>query len=192
MKKTLVILLLALFPILTFLGGYLKILVSNDLYGVLCILSLGVSVPLILKSLHALVFKRDFVEENIPNTKNYSWVTMMSIIFFGPVIFSFPIAVGVPSIIHSFLAVQGAMIVTVESKPESFSYGGCEGKVFLSEYDYIFNNSICGIQFYDWKGIEVGEEIKFFGSKSKLGFKVDSYQRLINRSGGRNKVVRML
>ena len=169
---------LVLLLVLTLVGGHLKILVVNELYLKLCILSLFLSVPAILKTLHMMILKREEVETKIPNTRNYSWVTMLGITFFGPMILSFPVAIGAPSIIHAVISKPGSITVTIYSKPESYSYRGCKGNVYLYEYKYLFNDNICGLQPNDWKTIKAGDKLELFGTKSQLGFKVDSYKKL--------------
>ncbi|MDC5857453.1 hypothetical protein [Vibrio europaeus] len=93
-----------------------------------------------------------------------------------------------PTLIHHItLGEEYELQVTVNKR--SSSYDGtvvprmlgepCKGLVYITEYSYESNDSVCGLTKEDWSNIERGDVITLTGRKSFIGFSYDTYE--INR-----------
>jgi hypothetical protein len=175
-KGKLGLILLAVMLILTMAAGLLDTLIDENIFVAVSLISLVISVPVIIITIQKLRSGglNDYA-------KKHSWVTYIGLIFFTPLLFAYPFAVGAPAALHMFLASKGELVVTVDSKGSSFrSRRVCSGRVYLKEYKYMMNDSICGIREIDWNTLKPGDKIKLYGSSSQVGFKYTKYEKLVS------------
>lgn len=173
--EKIVIISLLVSSIFTIYSFITSALINNDLFIKLVIGSLIYSLIIIGMYLRVFFKKDSGLSQSIRDNGKNPLTVIIALVFVMPLLHVPAISKGIPAAIHHIVAKEAEQIVTVKKSAGSYSSKYCDGGVYVKEYDYFFNNEICGLARDDWKSLEKGSRILLIGEKSSLGFSYDRY-----------------
>lgn len=93
---------------------------------------------------------------------------MAALLLFAPPAF----ALGIPSLLHLFASDSAQQELRVQAKAASYySAHACNGRIYLTEYRQLFNDSLCDLPPELWEAARPGDYLLVDGERSLLGFK---------------------
>lgn len=103
--------------------------------------------------------------------KHQSWHGILGIIVIVPLFTYCAVARGIPVLFHYIASIDGEIVVTVKTKPNSYRTKHClSGSVKVEEYKYFLNDRICGFNRSKWNSFNNQDEIVLKGKVSFIGF----------------------
>ena len=166
-----------LYPILavtplTLLGLFQPLLVDQDRYVDLLFASLLLIAVTMLLMLLALHGQRSYLWHHLHSQHKSKTKYVLSHLFLLLLLVPPGLAMGVPSLLHLFGSEPAQQEVTITGKQAGYeSRRGCDGKLYIAEYNHFLNNSVCGIPQDLWAVASKGDTMLLEGERSLLGFK---------------------
>ncbi len=115
--------------------------------------------------------------------KQKTWITTLVIplpVFLMPYL---AFTVGMPALLHEFVASEGNDSFLVESINSSYHDSKCTGGVNV-DYGVFMKDEICGIPREIWNAISVGDTLQLIGMKSTFGLSYDHVRLIKNNEQG--------
>ncbi|MCH1923604.1 hypothetical protein L9G74_04560 [Shewanella sp. C32] len=154
---------------------FVNVLIDTWLVEALYWVAGGLSLIMILVVTIALCISRDYRERSRLQVGS-PWKMVLGMLVGIPLLMVMGICKGLPSVLHMMLpSEERVVIVTVDHKPSSYYNRGCDGELFINEFDGLFSN-VCGIQKADWQQLQAEQKIMLFGKRSAIGFSYKGYR----------------
>lgn len=154
-----------------------NVLIEDALFIRLLLVATIYSIILVALYLRVFLTNHSGLSQSIKNNGKNPGVVITAIIIVLPLLHIPAISKGMPAAIHHLISENAEQVVTVE---KTFSSEYCGRGAYIQEYQYLFNNEICGIANEDWELLRNGSRVLLVGRKSFLGFSYDKYSVSMN------------
>ena len=179
-QKVFIILLLSVAVFLPFVF-LSNTLINENVVFLLAIIVIIASILSIVFFVRVLSDKTSVFLKNIRENRERPIIVILFLCLIAPFILYTSISIGIPSALHILLSEPGELMVTVKSKPSSYSERYHHGGVYVEEYNYFLNDKVYGINKTDWDSMVPGDKLRLLGKKSYLGFSYNQYEKLTSR-----------
>lgn len=158
------------------IGIFVNVLIDTWLIDKLYWVAGGLSVVLILLVLAGLLNPKSHYRAQMQARIGSMWKLVFGMLVGIPLLMFMGICNGVPSVVHMLLpSEERAVVVTIDHKPSGYYNKGCNGEIFLQEFDGLFS-AVCGIHKDDWQQLKDGQKILLIGQRTMIGFSYNGYR----------------